>query len=186
MIWFYPLPGLFRLWPDAKGEFGYKRRFHCHEGIDLYKPIGSPVFACENGIVVAIIEFTGFGESPHWNDTYAVLVEGPSGVICYGEINPYAPYEDESGIRFPKAVGESVKAGDYLGLVDQVLKVDKGRPMSMLHLELLVPGSRDSVAWPVDKPKPEIFLDPTEKLWEAFMSGGPDIRRMRYREPERL
>ena len=173
--WSYPLPGKYRIWPDRKGEFAYQRRFHTHEGIDLYAPVGTPVMACEAGEVVSVIEFTGFEESPHWNDTYAVLIEGESGVICYGEVIPY-------NVK----VGDKIEPGTVVGFVAQVLKTYKGRPMSMLHLELLKLGSKDSVSWPVNSPKPDILLDPTMFLYESFLSGSDDIRRMKYVEPVRF
>ncbi len=132
------------------GAFGVKRKNHIHEGIDLYVPEGTPVRAVEDGIVVALEKFTGTEAtppSPWWMDTEALLVEGASGVVVYGEI---------TSIREP---GYEVKAGDLLGYVIQVLKKDKGRPMSMLHLELHEHGTRQTSEW-LDE-KPASLLDPT-------------------------
>lgn len=114
------------------------------------------VFAVEPGIVVAIQDFTGERAnppSPWWENTMAVLVEGESGVVVYGEIQPVA-----------LEVGRELRRGEQIGCVTKVLKKDKGRPMSMLHLELHQPGTRDTYEWPVDGPRPISLLDPTEKL----------------------
>jgi hypothetical protein len=109
--------------------------------------------AVEEGIVVALIGFTGaiaYPPSPWWQDTWAALVEGPTGVVVYGEITPTV------------GVGNKVHAGQEIGRVSKVLKVDKGRPMSMLHLELHQPGTRDAYEW-LDA-KPASLLDPTPHL----------------------
>lgn len=138
------------------GAFACRRKYHTHEGVDLYCPEGTPVYAIEDGVVVAIEDFTGpKAGSPWWNDTRAVMVEGESGVINYGEIL------EAPGI----VVGKAVKAGDLIGFVKTVLRKDKGRPMSMLHLELYAHGIRQSFAWePPDRPKPDWLLDPTPLL----------------------
>lgn len=119
---------------------------------------GEPVFAVEDGIVVAIEEFTGraTGTEEFWYDTWAVLVEGPSGVVNYGEIEPV---EDLT-------VGSKVAAGGEIGKVLRVLKKDKGRPLTMLHLELYESGTRESVEWlPENASSPPAALqDPTPHL----------------------
>lgn len=137
------------------GAFGFKRKNHTHEGVDLYCPEGTPVAAVEDGIVVAVINFTGPSAtppSPWWNDTWALLVEGDTGVVVYGEITLAHGY-------WP---GDPIGAGDIIGHVKQVLTVDKGRPMSMLHLELHKPGTTDAYEW-LDE-RPPSLLDPTGHL----------------------
>ena len=112
--------------------------------------------AVEGGVVAAIIPFTGAivePPMPWWNDTYAVMVEGPSGVVLYGEVAPVVE------------VGQTVDRGAHIAHVKQVLKIDKGRPMSMLHLELHRAGNRTWVEW-LDE-RPEILLDPTNNLMIA-------------------
>ena len=144
--------------PPHPGAFGVKRKHHTHEGVDLYCPQGTPVCAVEPGEVVAIIPFTGpraMPPSPWWHDTDAVLVEGASGVVVYGEIRPCV------GLR----VGEQLVRGDMLGHVVQVLTKDKGYPLAMLHLELHVPGTRYAFDW-IDE-RPPSLLDPTPFLFEA-------------------
>lgn len=141
--------------PDHPGSFGFKRANHTHEGVDLYCPEGTPVAAVEDGLVVAVILFTGahaVPPSPWWNDTWALLVEGDSGVVVYGEIKLDLDY-------WP---GDFIHAGEVIGHVVQVLTKDKGRPMSMLHLELHTRGTTDAYEW-LDE-KPESLLDPTEHL----------------------
>lgn len=137
------------------GAFGRVRKYHVHEGIDLYCPEGSTVRAVEDGLVVAVEKFTGPSAnppSPWWMDTEAILIEGMSGTVLYGEV---------TSIR---EVGDLVKAGDLLGFVIQVLTVDKGRPMSMLHLELHESGTTESVEWSVGDPQPCSLKDPTPYL----------------------
>lgn len=144
--------------PPHPGAFGVRRRFHVHEGVDLYAPIGMPVTAVEEGVVVAVKPFTGPHAGPsmaHWLDTYAIFVEGPSGVVVYGEVAPHI----QEGAR--------VVPGTLLGVVVRVLRNDKGRPTSMLHLELHTPGSRQAPEWHLDIEKPAVLRDPTPYLLGA-------------------
>jgi len=141
--------------PDHPGSFGYKRTHHTHEGLDLYCPDGTPVHAVEDGMVVGLIPFTGSHAnppSPWWNDTWALLVEGDSGVVVYGEIQAALDF-------WPN---DFIKGGEPIGHVKQVLKTDKGRPMSMLHLELHGHGTKEIFDW-IDE-RPPSLLDPTEHL----------------------
>jgi murein DD-endopeptidase MepM/ murein hydrolase activator NlpD len=138
------------------GAFGVVRTHHIHEGVDLYCAAGTPVSAVEAGVVVAVVPFTGpAAGSPWWLDTQAVLVEGESGVVLYGEISA----ETE--------VGATVDAGQRIGQVVRVLRNDKGRPTAMLHLELHVAGTRNSFGWPLSGPCPATLQDPTPKLLEV-------------------
>lgn len=139
------------------GAFGVKRKHHRHEGVDLYAPDGTEVYAMEDGIVTKVIPFTGEQVGfPWWENTDAVLVEGKSGVIVYGEVTPCV--KD----------GTQVKSGDLIGFVKTVLKVDKGRPMSMLHVELHKKGTTECPEW-IDK-KPKSIKDPTSKLLEIIIN----------------
>jgi murein DD-endopeptidase MepM/ murein hydrolase activator NlpD len=139
------------------GSFGFVRKNHTHEGVDLYARDGSTVYAVEPGLVVGVLPFTGeHADSPWWNDTFAVMVEGASGVVVYGEITPTVEE------------GQTIRAGEPLGSVRQVLKKDKGRPMSMLHLELHTPGTRDVYEWTVGGDKPASLQDPTPYLIEMM------------------
>lgn len=139
--------------PPHPGAYGIRRANHAHEGCDLYAPQGTPVLAVEAGEVVQVQLFTGpeVG-SEWWLTTYAVWVEGPSGVVLYGEVAPHVK------------VGQKVLAGEILGVVIRVLRKDKGRPRSMLHLELHVPGSREAPEWLDFADKPAVLRDPTPYL----------------------
>lgn len=138
------------------GSFGAVRKHHTHEGIDLYCADGTSVFAVEAGVVVSIIPFTGKRvQMDWWDDTDAVLIEGESGVVLYGEVTPHPSL----------IVGQTVERGALLGNVKQVLLKDKGRPMSMLHLELHVAGTSEAFEWPsVGGCRPPSLLDPTDHL----------------------
>ncbi len=164
MDWFWPLqykdyevPQNEEGYRPHNGAFATKRKYDTHTGVDLYTPVGTIVKAVEDGVVVAIEHFTGAPESPWWNSTDAVLVEGASGVVVYGEIMPSPEM----------AVGKVVKRKEKIGSVLQVLKKSKeGSHVSMLHMELHKPGTKFTEAW-VDS-KPETLLDPTPLLLKAF------------------
>lgn len=139
--------------PEGPGAFGAVRRHDVHTGVDLYCPEGTVVVAIERGFVVAIVPFTGpAADSPWWEPTVAVLVEGPSGVVLYGEIAPIV------------TAGTPVSAGDPLGHVVRVLRHDKGHPTAMLHLERYVAGVREPVWWRLGEDQPGVLLDPTPLL----------------------
>lgn len=143
---------------DAPGAFGVRRKYDMHTGVDLYCAEGSPVFAVEPGKVVRIESFTGdTAGSPWWLRTWAVLVEGASGVVAYGEL-------DEPSIL----TGEPVLAGSAIGRVTRVVPVAAGkiRPHTMLHLELYTSGTRTTEWWRDERPKN--LLDPTPFLLDAL------------------
>jgi murein DD-endopeptidase MepM/ murein hydrolase activator NlpD len=149
------------LGPDHPGAFGFVRKHHVHEGVDLYTEDGAEVSAVEDGIVVNIEPFTGPKAGfPHWLDTDAVLVEGESGVVVYGEIAP----------RAGLCIGQRVIAGELIGNVVPVLRNDKGRPRIMLHMELHAAGTPKTYEWTLSadgdkmKTKPASLRDPTPYL----------------------
>ncbi len=147
---------------DHPGAFGYRRRHHVHEGVDIYVPEGTPVHAMEDGRVVKVLPFTGSIADPpttFWNDTFAVMVEGASGTILYGEIDPVEVSE-----------GDRISTGQIIGRVRQVLVKEKHppRPMSMLHVELHRHGTDDAYEWPIEGPRPPSLLDPTEMLLSVY------------------
>ena len=144
------------------GAFGVRRRHDVHAGVDLYANVGTLVYPVEAGIVVAIDPFTGKdADCDWWEDTWAVYVEGESGIVCYGEIlpNPNLKIGDKievsSGLIYPN---------NLIGTVLRVLKKDKGRPTSMLHLELHKKGFIHGTHWEKGKEKSENLLDPTQYL----------------------
>jgi murein DD-endopeptidase MepM/ murein hydrolase activator NlpD len=143
-----------------QGLFAAERKWDKHTGYDLYCEPEQLVVAMEDGVIVKIENFTGENAtppSPWWNDTKAVLIEGASGVIVYGEIRPLEAIQE----------GQKVKAGKILGRVITVLKKDKGLPMTMLHVELYKPGTRETVIWNIGDSQPDSLLDPTYLLDNA-------------------
>lgn len=160
--WHWPLEAWsFRNIPigNHPGAFGVKRKYDVHTGVDLYCPHDTEIFAVESGRVVEIERFTGLGaddSTPWWNDTWAVLVEGLSGVVLYGELYPHVQ------------TGNFVEPGQRLGFSRTVLKKDKGKHMCMLHLELYRAGIRESVRWKSGENYPTGLRDPTAKLLYAF------------------
>lgn len=156
--WRWPLERVDHPVPVApsQGAFGAVRRHDVHTGVDLYGDVDGHVLAVEDGTVVAVEDFTGpRAGSPWWFDTQAVLVEGASGVVLYGEL--------EAAVR----AGDIVREGDHVGRLRTVLRHDKGSPMTMLHLELYANGTRSSVWWRHGEDRPEALRDPTERLCEA-------------------
>lgn len=139
---------------EHPGSFGFKRKNHIHEGIDLYAEDGDSVYAIEDGIIVNIVPFTGvIADSPWWNDTYSIMIEHKDVTINYGEITPNQKLN----------IGENVKAGDIIGKIKTVLIKNKGRPMSMLHLEMYTKGTIEPLKeWTINKEKPDNLLNPTE------------------------
>jgi murein DD-endopeptidase MepM/ murein hydrolase activator NlpD len=108
----------------APNRFGARRKFDVHTGLDLFAPVGEPVYACEDGVVIDVCTFTGASIGmPWWHETQCVSVKSDSGVILYGEIDPKVQ------------VGQILEEGALIGTVLQVLTKDKGKPMSMLHIE---------------------------------------------------
>lgn len=159
MSWGWPLKGCFPSVPvpPAPGSFGVRRKLDTHTGVDLYAPIGTEVVAVEDGTVVAVLPFTGArAGSGWWRETDAVLVEGASGVVLYGEISPSL------------SPGQALSAGSLIGSVKRVL-MGEARPEipghlpSMLHLELYRKGVREPVWWKTEERPPDL-LDPTPFL----------------------
>lgn len=153
------------------GAFGFHRKHSYHTGVDLYTNNNAAVYAVEPGVVVAIEPFTGPQDgSPWWQNTEAVLVEGRTGVVCYGEITPRM-----------LSVGQRLPRGGYIGSVKQVLRTGKERPdipghsLSMLHFELYKHGTRTcSKSWKHDQPMHSYMTDPTPYLMDAI--GAPKGR----------
>ncbi|MBU0598870.1 M23 family metallopeptidase [Patescibacteria group bacterium] len=150
------------------GAFGVKRKYERHCGVDLYCDEGESVFPIEPGIITEINWFTGpETNTPWWNSTRCVCIEGDSGIIVYGEIQ-----EDVGYIK----VGDYVSGEGRIGEVKRVLKKDKGKPTSMLHVSLLTHGFKEAHthSWKLDDPKPHWLLDPTPILIQTKIN---DMKR---------
>lgn len=155
--WYWPLRARFGGMPDAPGRFGAVRKHDIHTGVDLYCRAGAAVMTVEPGEVVAVEDFTGpDAGSPWWLPTKAVLVEGASGVVVYGEVEPVV------------SAGARLGAGTPVGTVLRVLRKDKGLPRAMLHLELMVLGARETVWWKHGEARPGVLRDPTAALQAAL------------------
>jgi len=141
------------------GSFGIRRRFDVHSGIDLYANIGTEVYPVEDGTIVSIEPFTGeVADCDWWENTWGLYVEGKSGIVVYGEILPKSELE----------IGDKVSVEQCIGTVLRVIKKEKGRPTSMLHLELHKKEFINNPHWEVGKEKPEGVLDPTDNLIKSL------------------
>lgn len=142
------------------GAFAAQRRHHQHEGIDLYGQEDELVYAMTVGTVVAIYRFTGESVGmPWWNETSAVAIEDDTGIWVYGEITPDCHL----------SVGSKVLQDQIVGRLTTVLRHDKGRPMTMLHLERWVSGSKPYTRnWLLNTNQPTDMVDPTPLLTELI------------------
>jgi len=138
------------------GAFGVERSHDTHGGVDLYCPDGTPVYAVDDGIIVQVRPFTGaIAGFPWWNNTYAISVDHGVCIAVYGEV--YLP--EIEGWR-----GKKVKRGHQIAEVRQVLKKDKGRPMSMLHFALHSVDVLSNRQWSLGLPQANGLFDPTNRL----------------------
>jgi len=139
------------------GDFGSRRSFYHHPGIDLYCEFGQEVQAMEDGIITNVEYFTGPNAtptSPWWNETWSIMIEGASGALGYCELKP-----------LPHIIkGYQVKEGEIIATIIPVLKKDKGNGTTMLHFEQYVPSTTDHVTWVLDTEKPPQLLNPRNLL----------------------
>lgn len=144
----YPLREQIKEIPEY-ARFGAVRKHDVHCGIDLHCNEYSHVFAIEEGVVERVGIFTGPAVgSPWWEETEYIGIKSVSGYIVYGELSARVE------------VGEKITAGQLIGYVRRVLKKDKGKPQSMLHLELYSQVI-EPVEWKINEPKPEHLCDPS-------------------------
>lgn len=137
------------------GGFGFARKNHRHEGVDLYAPPETEVLTISAGLVVSTYMFTGPDVGmPWWNTTYATAVADETGIWVYGETS------------IPRVtVGQFVSTGEVIGVLTPVLKADKGRPMTMLHIERWkLHTAPHTFLWQLGDPQPSFIEDPTKPL----------------------
>lgn len=158
-VWNFPVKKCNIPMRQHPGAFGVKRKNGGkHTGIDLYAEDGENVYAVEDGVVVGIEHFTGeWDNTPWWNNTDCVLVEGYSGVVCYGEI------------KTSLNIGDKVIRGQHIANVVRVIKdrlhpeIEGWKP-NMLHLELYKHKIRKASVHFSE----EELVDPTQKLMDAL------------------
>lgn len=119
------VPGNIKFPLKTRSPSSYKtgmRKFGCnrskgrkHAGCDLYAPIGTPVYAMDDGEVGNFYAF--------YLGTYALEIKHTDFVARYGELSKAATNVKK---------GTKVKKGQLIGYVGEL----KGLNMSMLHLEL--------------------------------------------------
>lgn len=141
---------------SPEGVFGAEREHDVHTGLDLYAQVGTEVYAMRDGSVVWKGQFTGPEVGSSWWLPTKALVINHSGVfVLYGEIAP-------TTVMVP---GQWVRKGQCIGTVAQVLRNDKGRPTSMLHLEVTDELITDAngvagAQWNLGDPKPQGLYNP--------------------------
>lgn len=142
--------------PDLTSQnfFGAKRKYDIHTGVDLFCNENDDVYSVYDGIVTSVVEFTGFEESPWWNDTHAIM-------IYHHEIQKTFLYGE---IKTDILPGSIINAGQLIGNVLTVLKEDKGKPMTMLHMECYNGIVKQPVWWYLNEECPKSLEDITKYL----------------------
>lgn len=139
---------------NEQNLFGGIRKYDIHTGVDLFTDEDDNVYSMYDGVVTSVIEFTGYSESPWWNDTLAIMIYHPeiNKTFLYGEVS--------TNIR----VGKFIKEGQFIGTVKRVLKNDKGKPTTMLHMECYKGLQTNCVWWNLNTPCPKRLEDITKYL----------------------
>lgn len=154
---------------NPQNLFGAERKYDRHTGIDIFAPVGTIVYPLHEGKVVQIGWFTGANSvppSPWWNDTKYVIVaftrDIPNPLFGYIEaITDYALYGELEPLV---EVGQLVDQQTELGVIQRVLKNDKGNPVSMLHFEMYRFLPEHPMFWYKGEPCPHTLLNPTSYL----------------------
>lgn len=124
--WPFPYPV-----PITDG-FGYREYNEFHNGVDFVPGAGTPIYAIADGVVVTATEL-------QWSFGNHVIIQHN-----LGGVNVQSLYAHMQTGSSPLAVGQTVKVGDFVGLVG-----DTGRAYGAhLHFELHVDGVPvDPYAW---------------------------------------
>ena len=115
---FFPLATLpSNDWTVGVPSFGSNRSNgqRAHAGVDLYAPVGTPIYAIKGGTVTQ-------GPYHFYLGAYALEIDHGSFLARYGEIQMQTVVQ----------AGDKVKGGQQIARVGQL----NGYPQSMLHLEL--------------------------------------------------
>ena len=156
--WVTPLPGYSWSLPVGKyhpSGFGAKRPGSFHAGVDLFCAHNQTLASVEEGIVIAIQDFSKQQKNRPWfNRTRVVLIEGESGVVAYCNV------QERKGLQ----VGDLVDAGEVIGKVVRLNKKRRRKNKCMLHIELYTQETSRRVVWSYNFPKPPQLLDPTNHL----------------------
>jgi murein DD-endopeptidase MepM/ murein hydrolase activator NlpD len=123
-----------------------------HAGVDLYAPVGTPIYALDDGEVIQNLYHFYLG-------TYALEIRHPNFVARYGEIRQDVPRELKRGAR--------VRKGQLIGHVGHL----QGLNMSMLHLEIYSGTGAGELTVAANRPymRRADLLDPTPILDRAAM-----------------
>jgi murein DD-endopeptidase MepM/ murein hydrolase activator NlpD len=152
-----PLPGKLVFPLSTRPRESYKegmRRFGAnrdggrkHAGVDLYAPVGTPVYAMDDGEVIQNLYH-------FYRNTYALEVRHPSFIARYGELRQDIPRELRKGAP--------VKRGQLIGYVGQL----QGLNMSMLHLEIYSGAANGQLTVDTNLPfkRRSDLIDPTPIL----------------------
>ncbi|MDP2940959.1 MAG: M23 family metallopeptidase [Candidatus Omnitrophota bacterium] len=89
-----------------------------HEGLDLYAPLGTPIFACRSGRVSSAKENHGMGK-------YVVLRHSGGFITIYGHLSQIAV-----------AKNQFVRRGQMIGLVGKTGNADYRDIQPHLHFEV--------------------------------------------------
>lgn len=156
--WTTPLPNCDWAIPLGKcspGGFGARRPYSLHTGVDLFCNHNQIFTSVEEGIVIAIQNFSKQQKKRPWlNRTRVVLIEGESGVVAYCNV------KERPGL----CVGDLVEPGEVLGNVVRIHKKKRRKDKCMLHIELYKKETKKRVCWSYSFPKPPQLLDPTNYL----------------------
>jgi murein DD-endopeptidase MepM/ murein hydrolase activator NlpD len=154
-----PSTGAYKFPLKSRSPISYKtgmRRFGAnrsgsrkHSGCDLYAPIGTPIYAMDDGEVIKNIYSFYLG-------TYALEIKHSKFIARYGEIKSAA-----QGLK----KGSKIKKGQLIAYVGEL----RGLNMSMLHLELYRGTGTGSLTVRGNKPyqRRSDLIDPTAILDKA-------------------
>ena len=146
---------------DTANLFGAVRKHDIHTGIDIFMHEDASVHLPFDGVVVKIGNFTGNNAeptpSPWWNDTQYIIVKHN---MRYGQLEQifvlYGEIEVDKGIK----EGDTLTEGSFIGNIVEVLKKDKGRPTSMLHVEIYDECPNAPAVWHLNEAHPSNLYNP--------------------------